>query len=135
VGVNKTLVTLTEGCTSLCSTDHAPRPRQIEVSITEKAGDAVIQLKGEATFTQARALEAGLLALSAWWPRRVTLDLSELTFLSSLALGVLVEFRRGVVRAGGCVRVAPNLQPQVREALEAAKLFELFDPATCARLP
>jgi anti-anti-sigma factor len=109
--------------------DHAPRPRQIEVGITEKAGEAVIHLKGEATFTQGRVLQSGLLALSACRPRRVTLDLSELTFLSSLALGVLVEFRRGVVRAGGCVRVAPNLHPQVREALEAAKLIELFDPA------
>jgi anti-anti-sigma factor len=111
------------------ATDPALRSPRIEVCFTEEAGEAIIRLKGEATFTQAPTLEAGVLALSTWWPRRVTLDLSELTFLSSLAMGVLVEFRREVARAGGCVRVAPNLQPQVREALEAAKLIELFDPA------
>jgi hypothetical protein len=36
----------------------------------------------------------------------VTLDLSELRSISSLAMGVLVAYRRGVVRRGGRVRLA-----------------------------
>jgi len=116
------------------ATDPALRSPRIEVCITEEAGEAIIRIKGEATFTQAPTLETGLSALSAWWSRRVTLDLSELTFLSSLAMGVLIEFRRGVIRAGGCVHLAPNLRPQIREVLEATKLIELFDPAAYTRL-
>jgi anti-anti-sigma regulatory factor len=58
----------------------------------------------------------------------VTLDLSEVRFLSSLAMGALVAFRRGVVRAGGRVRLFPVFLPEVEEALRRAGLLELFDP-------
>jgi anti-anti-sigma factor len=55
------------------------------------------------------------------------LDLSELRFISSLAMGVLVTFRRGVVRSGGRVRIGEQLQPAVREALSRAGIFDLFE--------
>jgi anti-anti-sigma regulatory factor len=57
----------------------------------------------------------------------VTLDLSEVRSISSLAMGVLVAFRRGVVRAGGRVCLAPDLHPAVREALTRAELTSLFE--------
>jgi anti-anti-sigma factor len=106
--------------------DYAADPEPIGVTIGQKAGEAIVCLKGDASVTQARALEAGLLPVSALRPRRVILDLSEVTYLSSLAMGVLVGFRRGIIRAGGQVHLVPNLQPRVREALEAARLTELF---------
>jgi anti-anti-sigma regulatory factor len=56
----------------------------------------------------------------------VTLDLSELRSLSCLAMGVLVSYRRGVVRNGGQVRLRPDLQAPVRDALQRAGLLELF---------
>jgi anti-anti-sigma factor len=56
----------------------------------------------------------------------VTLDLSELRFISSLAMGVLVTFRRSVVRTGGRVRLAEGFQPAVKEALTRAGLLDLF---------
>ena len=67
-------------------------------------------------------------ALNGSW--LVVLDLAALTFLSSLAMGALVSYRRGVGRRGVEVRLA-NVQAQVWSALESAglgKLFERIDP-------
>jgi anti-anti-sigma factor len=69
----------------------------------------------------------GLLAPAARRPAVVTLDLSELRSISSLAMGVLVAYRRGVIRAGGRVFLAGALQPAVHEALARAELFDLFE--------
>jgi hypothetical protein len=57
----------------------------------------------------------------------VTFDLGELQSLSSLALGVLVAFRRAAVRTGSRVRLASDLQPAVREVLHRAELLSLFE--------
>jgi anti-anti-sigma factor len=89
----------------------------------------VIQVKGEARLECAGALMNGLLSPAARRTACVTLDLSELRSISSLAMGVLVAYRRGVVRNGGRIRLAPALQPAVHEALARAELFGLFEPA------
>jgi anti-anti-sigma factor len=102
----------------------------VEVAVSQTADGLVIRVKGEARVDCAGALLAGLLAPAARRPPVVTLDLSELRSISSLAMGVLVAYRRGVVRAGGRVRLAEDLQPAVREALARAELFDLFE--TCA---
>jgi anti-anti-sigma factor len=87
----------------------------------------VIRLAGAAGIDQVGKLERALLGVSARRPPLVTLDLAELSDVSCLALGVLTTFRRGIVRAGGTVRLAAGLQPPVREALERTGLFALFD--------
>ena len=56
----------------------------------------------------------------------VVLDLAELTFLSSLAMGALVEYRRGLCRRGVEIRLA-NVPAQVWLALESAGLCKLFE--------
>ena len=55
------------------------------------------------------------------------MDLAELTFLSVLALGALVEYRRGLCRRGVEVRLA-NVPARVWLALESAGLGTLFPP-------
>jgi anti-anti-sigma factor len=97
------------------------------VEVSQPYGDMVIRVKGEARFDCAGALLAGLLAPAAQRPAVVTLDLSELRCLSSLCMGVLVAYRRGVVRRGGRVRLAEAMQPAVKEALTRAELLELFE--------
>jgi anti-anti-sigma regulatory factor len=96
------------------------------VSVTEAPGEVFVRVAGEGCFGQADALAAGLLGLSARRPSLVTLDLSGLDCVSCLTMGVLATFRRGVVRAGGRVRLAASLQEPVREALERAGLLALF---------
>jgi anti-anti-sigma regulatory factor len=88
----------------------------------------VVRVVGKGCVAQADALAAGLLGLSARRPALVTLDLSGLSCISCLTMDVLVTFHRGVVRAGGRVRLVFSLQGPVREALERAELFALFEP-------
>lgn len=99
---------------------------RVEVSIKETPAEVIVLVIGEVGLGQVDELAAALLWLSARRPKLLTLDLSGLTFISSLAMGVLVSLRRGVVRAGGRVRLAATLQGPVREALVRADLFALF---------
>jgi anti-anti-sigma factor len=102
------------------------RGPRIEVEVVEVPGGVVVRARGEGGAWEAGALEAGLLRPAARRPPRVTLDLSGLRSLSAVAMGVLVTYCRGVVRAGGRPRLAAEMQPPVREALERAGLTELF---------
>jgi anti-anti-sigma factor len=95
----------------------------------ETADGVVVVLRGEAGVAEAGALERLLLSLVARRPSSVIFDLSELLFISSLAMGVLVAFRRAVVRGGGRVYLEPELHPALREALDRAELLSLFDTA------
>jgi anti-anti-sigma factor len=85
----------------------------------------LLAIKGEATYEQAEFISAHLLRMPLDAYSLVVLDLAELTFLSSLAMGALVEYRRGLLRRGVEVRLA-NVQAQVWLALESAGLWKLF---------
>ena len=106
--------------------EGARRVPQIEVEVSETPEQMVVRIAGEASFGLAGDLKGVLLSLSLRRPALVTLDLSGLHFVSSLAMGALVAFHRVVVRAGGRVRLAAALQRPVRESLERAELLTLF---------
>jgi anti-anti-sigma factor len=118
---------------------HAPRPAArvpaVQVAVSQISHDMIIRVKGEAGPDCAGALLDSLLVPAAHRPAMVTLDLSELRSISSLAMGVLVAYRRGVVRSGGRVRLAEELQPAVREALARAGLFDLFETTAAGGSP
>jgi anti-anti-sigma factor len=86
-----------------------------------------VAIGGEATFDRAEVLSAQLLRVPLDGCSLVVLDLAGLTFLSSLALGALVAYCRGLGRRGVEVRVA-NVQARVWLALESAGLGTLFPP-------
>jgi anti-anti-sigma factor len=86
-----------------------------------------VAIAGEASFDEAEVLSAQLLRIPLDGYSLVVLDLAELTFLSSLAMGALVEYRRGLGRRGVEVRLA-NVQAPVWLALESAGLGPLFKP-------
>ena len=98
----------------------------MEVEALDTAGGVVVRIRGEAGVAEAGALTVALLPLAARRPPCMTFDLGELQFISSLAMGVLVRFRQGVVRAGGHVRLVTSLQEPVREALDRAGLLPLL---------
>ena len=87
----------------------------------------LVAIRGEASFDQAEVISAQLLRIPLDAYALVVLDLAELTFLSSLAMGALVEYRRGLGRRGVEVRLA-NVQEPIRSALEMAGLWTLFEP-------
>ena len=70
-----------------------------------------VAIMGEASFDQAEVLSAQMLRIPLDAYTLVVLDLAELTFLSSLAMGALVAYRRGLGRRGIEVRLA-NVPPQ-----------------------
>jgi anti-anti-sigma factor len=115
-------------------TNHTiPTPRKPECKLAfhVERGPTflLVAIKGEAGFDQAEFISAQLLRIPLEAYSLVVLNLAELTSLSSLAMGALVEYRRGLLRLGVEVRLA-NVQAQVRLALESAglgKLFELID--------
>ena len=81
----------------------------------------LVTIKGEATFDQAEFISAHLLRIPVEAYSLVVLNLAEMTFISSLAMGALVSYRRDVGRRGVEVRLA-NVQAPVWLALESAGL-------------
>ena len=86
-----------------------------------------VAIRGEAGFDQAEVISAQLLRVPLDGYSLVVFDLAELTFLSTLAMGALVEYRRGLCRRGVEVRLA-NVPAQVWLALEVAGLGKLLEP-------
>src|SRR5262252_7961730 len=82
----------------------------------------LVAIRGEASFDQAEVISAQLLRIPLDGYSLVVFDLAELTSISSLAMGALVVYRRGLQRRGVEVRLA-NAQAQVWLALELAGLW------------
>jgi anti-anti-sigma factor len=99
----------------------------LEIEVFETRQEVRVWLRGEAGVAEAAVLENSLLGVVARRPACVIFDLSELRFLSSLAMGVLATFCRAAVRAGVRVCWASALHPAVREALDRAGLMYLFE--------
>ena len=117
----------------LASSVKRPEPgRRMAVEVLETATGVLFRVRGEVGIAEAGALGASLSRLVASRPASLTLDLSELLFISSLALAVLKAYRGAAVRAGARVRLAPDLHPVVREALDRAELTALFESVSPA---
>ena len=86
----------------------------------------LVAIKGEGSFDQAEVISAQLFRIPLEAYSLVVLNLAELTFLSSLAMGALIEYRRGLGRRGVEVRLT-NVPAQVWLALELAGLGKLFE--------
>jgi anti-anti-sigma factor len=100
------------------------------VTVSQTSDALIVRIKGEARFGCAGGLLDALLVATAQRPAIVTLDLTELSFISGSAMGVLVTFRRDVMGWGGRVRLAGELQPIVQETLARTRLLDLFE--SCA---
>jgi anti-anti-sigma regulatory factor len=84
-------------------------------------------IQSEASFDQAEVISAQLLRIPLDRFSLVVLDLAELTCISALAMGALVDYRRGLGRRGVEVRLV-NVPAPVWLALELAGLGPLFEP-------
>src|SRR5262245_7338138 len=87
----------------------------------------LVAIQGEASYDQAEVIAAQLLRIPLEAYSLVVLNLAELTFLSSLAMGALIGYRRGLWRRGVEVRLT-NVPAQVWLALESAGLGKLLEP-------
>ena len=99
--------------------------RREPVISTEKSGDAcIVRLAGELDLYNAHAVREALLAACADGPERVIVDLSEVEFIDSTALGVLIEARSRMSDRSGFRLAAPGLE--TRRALEVSGLDRHF---------
>jgi anti-anti-sigma factor len=98
---------------------------RLVADIEERPQGTVVRIVGEATIEEINALRAHLMFVASCRPRLVVLDLAQLRFMGSLGWGALVEFRSGLVRAGGSIRLA-GMQPHIEEAFRSLHLHQLF---------
>jgi anti-anti-sigma factor len=111
-----------------------PTSNLLHVTIVCDEDRAIVRLKGEAGLPEANQLDHQLLALVARKPARVVFDVSELRFIASLALSVLLQFQRGISASGGTVCLAGADSP-VMDLIRKTRLdtvFKLHDSVSAA---
>jgi anti-sigma B factor antagonist len=99
--------------------------RKEPVLAVEKHGDAcVVKLAGELDLYNAPKVRDALTEACADMPGRVVVDLSEVEFIDSTALGVLIEARTQLDNRRAFLLAAPGLE--TRRALEISGLDRHF---------
>ena len=98
--------------------------RQPVLAVEEVGTACVVRLGGELDLYNAAQVRTALAEACAQAPERVVVDLGEVEFIDSTALGVLIETRTKLVNRGGFLLAAPGLQ--TRRALEISGLDKLF---------
>ena len=94
------------------------------LSVESKHGIAIVQLAGELDLYNAPDVRTALQEATADGPERVVVDLSEVEFIDSTALGVLIEARSRFADRKAFLLAAPGLE--TRRALEISGLDRHF---------
>ena len=95
------------------------------VSGVERDGGAtVVRLAGELDLYNAHFVRTTLLEICAERPERLIVDLGDVAFLDSTALGVLIEARKALENRRAFLLVRPGLE--TRRALEVSGLDRHF---------
>ena len=106
--------------------------------IVEQDAAVIVRLAGELDLYNADVVRAALSDATGREPERVVVDLGEVAFLDSTALGVLIEARGKLANRRGFLLAAPGLE--ARRALEVSgldrhfELHETVDGALSAKL-
>jgi len=96
--------------------------------VEKRDGATVVSLAGELDLYNAEDVRAALLECCSDEPSVLVVDLAEVTFVDSTALGVLIEARSRLADRDGFRLAAPRLE--ARRALEVSGLdrhFSIFD--------
>ena len=103
------------------------------LSVDRRDGIAIVQLAGELDLYNASAVREALQQAGADGTERVVVDLSEVEFMDSTALGVLIEARSRFANRRAFLLAGPGLE--TRRALEISGLdrhFALHDSVDSA---
>jgi anti-sigma B factor antagonist len=104
---------------------NAPGLRKAPVLAIEAIdGGCIVRLGGELDLYNAPTIREALTEASANGPNRVIVDLSEVEFIDSTALGVLIEARTRLPDRKGFLLAGPGLE--TRRALEISGLDRHF---------
>jgi anti-sigma B factor antagonist len=106
--------------------------------VVEQNGAVVVRLAGELDLYNAEVVREALVEAAGREPERLVVDLADVSFLDSTALGVLIEARGKLSNRRSFLLAAPGLE--ARRALEVSgldrhfELHETVDGALAARL-
>jgi len=98
--------------------------RQPVLGVDAVGTAVVIRLGGELDLYNAAQVRSALADAYAQTPERIVVDLGEVEFIDSTALGVLIEIRAKLDNRDGLLLAAPGLE--TRRALEVSGLDKLF---------
>jgi anti-sigma B factor antagonist len=84
----------------------------------------VVRLGGELDLYNAAQVRSALADACAQGPERIVVDLGEVVFIDSTALGILIETRTKLDKRDGLLLAAPGLE--TRRALQISGLDRLF---------
>jgi anti-sigma B factor antagonist len=93
--------------------------------VERRDGAVVVHLAGELDLYNSHEVRDALVACADDQPPRLVVDLGEVEFIDSTALGVLVEARTRMNRKQAFLLAAPGLE--TRRALEISGLDRHFD--------
>jgi anti-sigma B factor antagonist len=97
----------------------------LELTVSEHEGDTVLRAAGELDVNTAPELREQLARLINDGVRRIVVDLTDVSFVDSTALSVLVSALKRLRQADGDLALAsPN--PSVRRVFEITGLTRLF---------
>jgi anti-sigma B factor antagonist len=94
------------------------------MGVDRRDGGVVVTLEGELDLYNAEEVRAALLEACAGEPKVLVVDLEEVRFVDSTALGVLIEARSRMSDRSGFRLAAPGLE--TRRALEISGLDRHF---------
>lgn len=89
-------------------------------------GHAVVTVAGDVDLHSGGDLRDRLATVAGDGGKRVTVDLSNATFLDSMALGVLVAARKRLVEAGSELDLVVST-PEIRRVFEITMLDRVFE--------
>ncbi|MCU1429485.1 MAG: putative anti-sigma factor antagonist [Actinomycetia bacterium] len=95
------------------------------VTVEREGRSAIVRIEGEVEFATAPRLRATLLDLAHQGALPVILDLSEVSFLDSAGISLLIQAKKRLAN-GGSDLVLRAPQRNVRRVLEISGVTELF---------
>jgi len=98
---------------------------EFEVTASEQTALPVLRVRGEIDVASAPEFHARLSDLAGRGPEVIMVDLSEVSFIDSTGLGVLVGAVGDMRARGGDLRLVVT-QPQIIKLLELTGLDEVF---------
>jgi anti-sigma B factor antagonist len=106
---------------SLSAEERRRRLREQPVlGVEQRDGAVVVRLGGELDLYNAATVRQTLVEVAGAAPERLVVDLSEVEFIDSTALGALVEARSTLANSGALLLAAPAYE--TRRALEVSGL-------------
>ncbi len=97
----------------------------LSLEVQRRGAVCLVSPHGRIGEAEAHPFQRELLALADQGAKRILVDLSDVSFISSSCLGALMVLHKRVRPQGGYIRLA-SPQPLVQRVLEITKLTRLF---------